>query len=191
MIIKIFGRCKWFDFVCAAMSSSEDEDAVKSKKTVMIEIKGKKTPPPRGKDGIHALKNNITDTITDNVTSPLPMHPSTMFKERLIDTRKLLPTSTTTLDRVKRLQERAGMVDMKERIQERRSLQQPIDRKNRYSSSPLYHDAVPLEKTMDAMHDGVLKISDRSFCENGESRWLLCQLSNSFVPINLQRPCKP
>lgn len=122
-------------------------------------------------------------------------HPSMLlFKERLIDTRKLLPgkqlspAKSSALDRVKRLQERAGMVDMKDRIQERRdrcfnqgrshngnnnnnALQQRLKAgAGGVTSASLYQEAVAEKPTfqMDAKHDGVLKISDRTFCENGE-----------------------
>lgn len=109
---------------------------------------------------------------------------SMLYKERLIDTRKLLPANLqakNTLDRVKRLQERAGMMDVKDRIQDR--IQERRDRSSAaLNQSRSYINSVQrfkgagfesmlAEKPMldvDSKHEGVLKISDRSFCENGE-----------------------
>jgi len=180
-------------------SSEDDEpriqDALKAptshrsapKKTVVIEIKGK--TPPRGEVGMYALKYDERRLVVPNNNHPNDDTPPVVLsKERLVDTRKLQKSGgciSTTLDRVKRLQDRAGVVDIQERIPERRD--RCFNQGRSYGksafqrfrgagggsasvSSSLYHDAVA-EKPMlrmDAKHDGVLKVSDRSFCENGE-----------------------
>lgn len=86
------------------------------------------------------------------------------------------------MDRVKRLQERAGgIVDMKvgmrERMRERcfrRSFGKRTSQRfygGGERKSLLFHDDEVAEKPalkMEAKRDGVLKVSDRSLCENGE-----------------------
>lgn len=177
----------------------------RAKKTVMIEIKGKSPPGKDGVFALNRdmkCRSLIEATIaTTNVAhsehdfqrvkytpslvdygSTMSAHPRSMlYKERLVDTRKgLLPVTLqakNTLDRVKRLQERAGMMEAKDRFQERRERCSAAFSQNRsgYTNVPRFKGAgfesMLAEKPildMDSKCEGVLKISDRSFSENGE-----------------------
>ena len=97
-----------------------------------------------------------------------------------------LPAKNSTLDRVKRLQERAGFsMDVKDRILDRRDRCSAALHQRRSLGG--YNNIVqrfkgvgfesmlaekPMRLEVDAKYEGVLKISDRSFCENGE--WNVC-----------------
>ncbi|KAG0616915.1 hypothetical protein M758_5G151200 [Ceratodon purpureus] len=127
---------------------------------------------------------------------------SMLSKERLIDTRKVFPATlqaTNTLDRVKRLQERAGMMDVKDRIHDR--ILERRDRSNaalnqcRSYNNNVHRlrgpgfESVSSEKPMldaDSKHEGALKISDRSFCENGcEALLRVIKNNDKLVELDL------
>jgi hypothetical protein len=190
-----------------ALTSSQEHQtsaALKSaRKSILIEIKGK-TPP--GKDGVFALNRDMKCEGTDlasnaelnpdfqgrkfeykpsfvdygsTVISGGPHAGSMLYRERLIDTRKVFPPGNlqarNTLDRVKRLQERAGMMDVKDRLRGRCSA--ALHQSRSYNAVQRFKghagfESMLAEKALldvDSKHDsGVLKVSDRSLCENGE-----------------------